>query len=213
MPIGTSTPPGAPPGPEAAARDDELWRALTTRLAVFVRRRIGEPYAAEDVAQELLLRLHRNLGELRAHDRLDAFAYRIARNAIIDHYRATATATELVSAPDDLIARIDAEGGIGAELDAVASAHELVRCLEPAVRRLPERYREALMLTDLGELSQVQAATIAGLSIPGMKARVQRGRAQLHELLTGCCHIVLDDDRHITDMQRRGPCACAPEEA
>jgi RNA polymerase sigma factor (sigma-70 family) len=121
MPIGTSTPPGAPPGPEAAAREDELWRALTTRLAVFVRRRIGDPYAAEDVAQEVLLRLHRNLGELRAHDRLDAFAYRIARNAIIDHYRAAATAKELVSAPDDLIARIDAEGGIGAELDAVAA--------------------------------------------------------------------------------------------
>ena len=69
------------------------------------------------------------------------------------------------------------------------------------------------MLTDLGEFSQVQAAAIAGLSIPGMKARVQRGRAQLHELLTGCCHIVLNEDRHITDMQRRGPCACAPEEA
>lgn len=46
---------------------------------------------------------------LRAEDRLDAFAYRIARNAIIDHYRARATTKETPEAPDELIARVDAD--------------------------------------------------------------------------------------------------------
>ena len=78
---------------------DELWRELHARLRGFVRARISDPDAADDVAQEVLLRLHRNLGALRAEDRLDAFAYRIARNAIIDHYRSRATAKETRKRP------------------------------------------------------------------------------------------------------------------
>ena len=75
------------------ARDaDQLWRDLHARLRGFVGARIADPEAADDVAQEVLLRLHRSLAALRTEDRLDAFAYRVARNAIIDHYRARAIA-------------------------------------------------------------------------------------------------------------------------
>jgi RNA polymerase sigma-70 factor (ECF subfamily) len=155
----------------------------------------------------------RSLDQLRASDRLDAFAYRIARNAIIDHYRSTASAKELPAAPDDLAERIDARAPTADDPEAVAGRQELARCLQPLVRRLPAPYREALILTDLGELSQVQAADVVGLSIPGMKARVQRGRAQLHELLIRCCEIVRDDDRRMSGVRRNGPCACAPRVA
>lgn len=210
MPIGTQA---APARAGRTLPDVELWRTLNVRLAAFVSRRIGDPHAAEDVAQEVLLRLYRSLDQLRAGDRLDAFAYRIARNAIIDHHRSTASAKELPSAPDDLLERIDSDNSIGDEPDAVAGPQELARCLQPLVRRLPDRYREALTLTDLGELSQVQAAKAVGLTIPGMKARVQRGRAQLHELLVRCCDVARDEDRHITGVQRTGPCACAPAAA
>jgi RNA polymerase sigma-70 factor (ECF subfamily) len=206
MPIATQ------PAPARAATtlpDVDLWRTLNARLAAFVGRRIGDPHAAEDVAQEVLLRLYRSLDRLRAGDRLDAFAYRIARNAIIDHYRSTANAKELPSAPDDLFGRIDADAGTDRVPDSVTGLHELAGCLWPLVQRLPHRYREALTLTDLGELSQVQAAQAAGLTIPGMKARVQRGRAQLRELLVRCCDLARDEDRRITGVERTGPCSCA----
>jgi RNA polymerase sigma-70 factor, ECF subfamily len=190
---------------------DELFTGLHERLRGFVGRRIGDPDAADDVAQEVLLRLHRSLGDLRIEDRLDAFAYRIARNAIIDHYRARASGKETPVAPDDLIARADADGDTEDDLNEAKGREELARCLEPLVRRLPEHYREALTLTDLGKLSQVEAARVAGLSVPGMKTRVQRARAQVHQLLTACCDVALDEDRHIAEVQRTGPCACTPE--
>jgi RNA polymerase sigma-70 factor (ECF subfamily) len=189
----------------------ELFTGLHERLRGFVGRRIGDPDAADDVAQEVLLRLHRNLGDLRIEDRLDAFAYRIARNAIIDHYRSRASAKETPAAPDDLNARIDAGGDTDEDLDEAQGRQQLARCLEPLVRRLAEPYRQALTLTDLGNLSQVEAAHVAGLSVPGMKTRVQRARAQVHELLTDCCDVALDHDRHIAEVQRTGPCACTPE--
>ena len=189
----------------------ELFTGLHERLRGFVGRRIGDPDAADDVAQEVLLRLHRNLGDLRIEDRLDAFAYRIARNAIIDHYRSRAHAKEIPAAPDELIARVDADGDTDEDPNEANGREELARCLEPLVRRLAEPYRQALTLTDLGNLSQVEAARVAGLSVPGMKTRVQRARAQVHQLLTDCCDVALDEDRHIAEVQRTGPCACTPE--
>jgi RNA polymerase sigma-70 factor, ECF subfamily len=197
----------------ATSSADELWSELHGRLRGFVSRRIADPDAAEDIAQDVLLRLHRSLGELRAEDRLDAFAYRIARNAIIDHYRANAATKEAPTAPEALIADADAAGGTGADANETEGRRQLARCLEPLVRRLPERYREALMLTDLGDLSQVEAARVVGLSVPGMKARVQRARAKIHELITDCCDVTLDDSQHIADVNRTGPCACTPERA
>jgi RNA polymerase sigma-70 factor (ECF subfamily) len=200
MPVSTSSAPA-----------DELWTVLHERLRGFVGRRIGDPHAADDVAQEVLLRLHRSLGDLRLEDRLDAFAYRIARNAIIDHYRSRASAKEIPAAPDDLVTRIDADGDTDQDLNEGQGRQELARCLAPLIRQLPEPYREALTLTDLGKLSQVEAARVAGLSVPGMKTRVQRARAQVHELLTGCCDVALDDGRRIAEVQRTGPCACTPD--
>ena len=147
---------------------------------------------------------------LRAEDRLDAFAYRIARNAIIDHYRARAAAREAPEAPAELLARAEAEDG-GDQEEGGAAREELARCLAPLIRRLPEPYREALTLTDLGKLTQAEAAQVAGLSVPGMKARVQRARAQVHELLTGCCAVALDGRQGISGVERTGPCACSPD--
>jgi RNA polymerase sigma-70 factor, ECF subfamily len=190
---------------------DQLWSDLHERLRGFIGRRIGDPDAADDVAQEVLLRLHRSLGDLRVEDRLDAFAYRIARNAIIDHYRSRASTRETPAEPDDLLTRIDADSHAGHDADGDGARQELARCLAPLVRQLREPYREALTLTDLGKLSQVEAAEVVGMSVPGMKARVQRARAQVHELLTGCCDVVLDDSQHITQVRRTAPCACPPE--
>jgi len=192
---------------------DVLWTDLQERLRGFVGRRIGDPHAADDIAQDVLLRLHRSMGDLRAEDRLDAFAYRIARNAIIDHYRSRATARETPAQPDYLVSQIDAGGDTDQDSDGDGARQELARCLAPLIRQLPEPYREALTLTDLGKLSQAEAADVVGLSVPGMKARVQRARAQLHELLTGCCEVALDKSRHISDVRRTGPCACTPESA
>ncbi len=195
----------------ASTNAAELWTDLQERLRGFVGRRISDSHAADDVAQEVLLRLHRSLSDLRVEDRLDAFAYRIARNAIIDHYRSRASAKEIPAEPDALVTRIDADGDSDQDQGEDQGRQELARCLAPLIRQLPEPYREALTLTDLGKLSQVEAARVVGLSVPGMKARVQRARAQVHELLTDCCDVALDTGRQIAEVQRTGPCACTPE--
>lgn len=198
----TTAPGGHSPGP------DQAWADVHDRLRAFVRRRVSDPHAADDVAQDVLLRLYRNIERLRDEDRLDAFAYQIARNAITDHYRAKARGREVTSSPTSLAARIEADSDQGQQAEDGDGRQQLARCLEPLAKRLPQAYKEALMLTDLGDLSQVQAARQVGLSVPGMKARVQRARAQLRELLAECCEVELDERHRIAAVERTGPCAC-----
>lgn len=189
----------------------QVWADVHERLRAFVGRRVSDSHAAEDIAQEVLLRLHRNIEHLRHEDRLDAFAYEIARNAITDHYRAKARAREAPSPPSRVAAHIEADPKNQHETEGPDGRQQLARCLEPLAQRLPQPYRQALMLTDLGDHSQVQAARLTGLSVPGMKARVQRARAQLRDLLAECCEVTLDKRRQIADVERTGPCACTPK--
>ena len=73
-----------------------------------------------------------------------------------------------------------------------AVERELAAYVAPFVAALPSPYREALTLTELEGLSQKDAAARLGVSLSGMKSRVQRGRARLREALAACCEITVD---------------------
>lgn len=69
---------------------------------------------------------------------------------------------------------------------------ELATYIVPLVAMLPSPYREAITLTELEGLTQQEAAEMVGISLSGMKSRVQRGRRLLRQALDECCEIALD---------------------
>jgi RNA polymerase sigma-70 factor (ECF subfamily) len=84
-------------------------------------------------------------------------------------------------------------------------------CLRTLLDRVPDGYREALELTDLGGLTQDEAAGRLGLSTSGMKSRVQRGRRLLRAEITHCCQVSLDTRRGVADVTvRPEERACRP---
>jgi RNA polymerase sigma-70 factor, ECF subfamily len=180
------------------------WREMRGPLAGFIARRVADPQDAEDVLQEVMLRMHRHGDELVSADRVAAWVYRIARNAIVDHYRRRAARPELpAGAAGDLEEHED--GSLG-ELASETLRRELAACLRPLIDRLPDKQREALVLTELEGLTQIEAARRLGISVSGAKARVQRGRAQLRTLLLDCCHVELDSRGGITEYEARRGC-------
>ena len=178
-------------------------RAYTRSL----RGAVSDRVAADDLAQDIILRLYTHMGRLREHERLDAWAYQIARNVIVDYWRERAAHRELPIDRDqaDGLASVP-EGEPDNEVEQ--RRRELASCLAPMVERLPAPYRQAIRLTDLGNHTQAGAAMELGLSVPGMKARVQRGRAQLRELLRACCQIELDRRGQIAELAPNGDTAC-----
>lgn len=188
------------------------WRTLDAELRPFVARRV-RPEDVDDVVQDVFLRLWKGVGALRQRDRLGPWVYQVARSAIGDHHRASAR-RPVVLAEDVAIEEAAAPVPVPpAGPDEPAAL--LVAAIEPFVDSLPEPYREALRLTELGGMTQREAAALLGLSHSGMKSRVQRGRRMLREALEACCAIALDARGAVVSCEPRDAtsCACSPNAA
>ena len=195
-------------GTVAAGGVEAAWRELHDQLLGFIARRVRTREDAEDILQEVMLRIHRSSGELEHVERLTGWIYRIAGNAIVDHYRRPAR-REVPTGWQQDVEEAGDSAAVADEPDTAELRGELARCLSPLLERLPASYRQALVLTEVEGVTQVEAAERLGLSVSGMKARVQRGRARLKDLLLDCCHIELDRRGGITGYRaQRGPCAC-----
>lgn len=176
------------------------WPELASRLRPFIAARVRSVADAQDVEQEVLLRMHRALPDLEDEDRLVAWMYRIARNAIIDHQRAQRRATEPL---DDDVAHDLADASPAADQAEESASSELSRYLGYFVALLPTLYRQAITLTEIEGRSQREAAEMLGISTSTMKSRVQRGRAKLLKMLDQCCEIALDARNKVIGFEPR----------
>jgi RNA polymerase sigma-70 factor, ECF subfamily len=165
----------------------------------FIARRVSDPDTADDLTQDVLLKAHRSEVDPGAVDDVAAWLYRIARNTLVDHYRRRDRQPRPGELPPELVA-IDLDG------DAEAARTQLAGCLRPMVENLDPIYRDALILTDLGDLSQAEAARRAGISSSAMKSRVQRARAQLRDAVTACCAVETDVTGRVHDYEPRPGC-------
>jgi RNA polymerase sigma-70 factor (ECF subfamily) len=173
------------------------WTELTARLRPFIARRVSADSDADDVLQDVFLRMQRSLGSLRQEDAFGPWVYRVARSAIAEHHRARARHPVSDAAPADAPTDDDAAGVVERELSA---------CVAPFVARLASPYREAVTLTELEGMTQKDAAAMVGISLSGMKSRVQRGREQLRQMFEECCKIALDARGHVIACEPRGGC-------
>lgn len=166
---------------------EAVWARLADDLRGYISRRVRRPEDVEDVLQTVFLRISTGIGALRDDERLLRWIYTLTRNAVTDHYRRASTRRELPF--DELPATLHPLQQADDEQTSVA---ELARCLRPMIARLPPEQATALDLVELQGVSQVEAARRAGVSVSGMKSRVQRGRSRLRELVLDCCSVQLD---------------------
>jgi RNA polymerase sigma-70 factor, ECF subfamily len=185
-----------------------VWRESHDGLLGFIARRVRTPEDAEDILQDVMLRIHRHGGELEHAERVTGWVYRIASNAAADCYRKPA-GRELPSGQGTDLPQPDgsSNAAVWPEPATAELRSELAGCLAPMVESLPAIYRRALELTEFDGLTQTQAAAQLGISVSGMKTRVQRARGQLRDLLLDCCHVQLDSRGGVTAYRsRRGSC-------
>jgi RNA polymerase sigma-70 factor (ECF subfamily) len=180
------------------------WRELADPLRRFLRSRVGDRDVAEDLLQEVFLRLHERREPIGQIERIDAWLFRVAGNVAIDHLRRRG------------VVGLD-EGLEPSEEPTLTDDDQPTRVLSAwlgaRVAELPEKYREVLELTEQRGLSQRAAAEQLGLPYSTVKSRVQRGRDLLHAELLRCCDVELDARNHITDFRPRAqPCACGDQQ-
>jgi len=175
---------------------ENVWAEFSDTLKRFILQRVGNEQAAEDILQDVFMKIHAGIAGLSDERRLQGWVYQITRNAIVDFYRKPQPAQDL---PEDLVA-------INGDDDDSDVERKLALSLRGMVEQLPEEYRQAMILTAFEGLTQKEVADRLGLSLSGAKSRVQRGREKLRDLLLDCCHLEFDRRGRVIDYHPRVDC-------
>jgi RNA polymerase sigma-70 factor, ECF subfamily len=177
---------------------EQLWESFHTILYRFIRRRVADEATAEDLLQDVFLKIHQYGDSIKEVKCLESWIYQIARHLIIDYYRSHHTTIITLNTQEVL--------DLSEELPDDDIVRELLPCVRDMVLALPEQDRQALMLTEYQGLTQKEFGKRLGLSFSGVKSRVQRAREKLKQELLACCHFEQDRRGHILDYYPRSDC-------
>lgn len=181
--------PGPNGGPSSApVTPEQVFREYTPRIYNLARRMLGSDSDAEDVTQDVLLQVVRNLSKFRGESQLSTWLHRITVNAALAHRRKRAT-REQHRIHESIDALMEEEPRlapvrqwtVGPEERALSE--ETHRLIEEAVRRLPEMYRDVFVLADIEGLPNAEIAGMLGLSLAAVKSRLHRARLLMRKAL------------------------------
>lgn len=179
---------------------ETVWNDVASKIRGYIRTRVRDHAAAEDILQDVFVKAHRRIGQLHSPEKAEGWLFLIARNAVIDHYRKSRPAEELP-------AEIAAEP----QEPELENACELRVAFRRMIAQLPAPYGEALMLTEFEGLTQKQLAERLGISLSGAKSRVQRAREKLKEALLACCQFEFDRRGQIIECTPKADDCCSAE--
>lgn len=171
-----------------------VWEEFSVPLKRFIKKRIANEQDADDIFQEIFIKIHNNIGKLMNDNNIHAWIYRITRNAITDYYRRNHHNIEIIELLENLESSTDEE---------LSANTEIASCLKVMVDSLPETYKQAIILTEFQNMTQRELSEKLGISISGAKSRVQRGRRMLKKMLLGCCQLEIDRRGNIIDYKHK----------
>ncbi|PWJ43130.1 RNA polymerase sigma factor SigZ [Sediminitomix flava] len=154
-----------------------IWNNFRTELFAFIITKVNDKEIANDILQDVFVKIHLKAGSLKQEEKLTSWVYQLTRNTIIDYYRKKNILTyteEFQDIWDD-----DSESEDENKI--------CVNCINPFIQQLPPNDRDALEQTVYGNISQKDYAEKTGLSYTATKSRIQRARGKLKDMFLNCC--------------------------
>lgn len=161
------------------------WAAHEGELRGFLRHRLADDHAAEDLLQDVFVKAMRQGEGFCSLDNPRAWLFQVARHALIDRARLARPQVPLD------------EGGLEIEApppDVVDPVDALAGCVERVLGELPADDAEILRACDLEGLTQREFAERHRLSLPAAKSRLLRARQRMRDQLARACRVNFDPD-------------------
>jgi RNA polymerase sigma-70 factor, ECF subfamily len=174
------------------------WQAHEGELLGYLRHRMSDTEAANDVLQDVFVKAMRQGQGFCTLENPRAWLFQVARNALVDRARTAHPAVPLPEGPDEVAAPME---------DALAPVDALATCLVRTLRELSDDDTAILQACDLDGQTQRQFADVHGLSLPAAKSRLLRARQRLRERMTMACQIRFEPDGSVASHVPRRP-AC-----
>jgi RNA polymerase sigma-70 factor, ECF subfamily len=162
---------------------EELVRRHSRRIFNICYRFTGNGTEAEDLSQDVFLRVYRTLASYRsAHGGFATWVTSVTRNLLIDHYRRTKR-DRVTDSLDDKMAVVETKESTGRRPDEQALLGELSGQVQAALTKLSPELREAVILRDLQQLEYGEIQRVLSVPEGTVKSRINRGRIELARVL------------------------------
>lgn len=177
----------------------EVYDQFAPRIHRYLGRFVGAS-EAQDLTQEVFVRVSQALDGFRGESRLSTWIYRIATNVALDRLRAAGPAAADRQRPEEAPV---ADPAPAAEQQSIRK--EMNECIRGFVEDLPADYHSVIVLSEFEELTDREIAEVLGISLEAVKIRLHRARARLRrELATGCT-LYHDDQNDLACHQTDPP--------
>jgi len=180
---------------------ERIWNDFNKKLKAFILGKVKDDALADDLLQEVFIKIHRLIGQLKDENKLQAWIYQITRNTVYDYFRSQGRTSTINPEEVELI-------------EEVADNQYITETIEDMVKmmdKLPAEYCDVLCLTELGGMSHKDYAEKAGISPTAAKTRAFRARKMLKDMLMKCCHYQFDKYGTVINIQPAGCCCCCDE--
>ena len=179
MPDASTTSPDLFLARRAAAADPAAWDEIIDRYGERIYnlayRFTGGRAEAEDLTQDIFLKLYRNLDRYRGDVPLMAWALRLSRNSCIDHYRHHRTRRQAETVSDEVLQHLPS----GDDLEKRSQKRERRRLVHQVMAEMSENLASVVMLRDFQGLSYDELATFFEVPVGTIKSRLNRARREL----------------------------------
>lgn len=167
--------------------EDAAWEDLvkvhTRRVYSICYRFTGSDHEAQDLTQEVFLRVFRSLKSFRAGEgSFQVWLTRLTRNLLIDNYRRTKL-ERLSDSIEDQMPMLEEKTAMSARADGMLAGREASEVLQAGLAKLSPELRETVILRDLEEMEYREIARILNVPEGTVKSRLNRGRAELARVL------------------------------
>lgn len=172
----------------------DLWENYNNEMRAFFKNRVNSSSDAEDLLQELYIRIHTNCDKISTLKSTSAWIYTIARNLLIDYYRRKGIQ------PSD---KLEASLAEQFNLESNISIKEGLQDLKSILLDIREDYYQIIWSVLIQGESLSQYATKHHLPINTAKSHLQRAKKILHEKIETCCLFSYDATGKIIDYKRK----------
>ena len=174
-------------------RLEEVWAEYRTSLKAFLLSRVANMADVDDLLQDILLKIHSKLHQLKQSDRIKPWLFQIAQHSIIDYYRSHGRQTKL------------AIEFSGLEESKPSIQQALAHCIEPFLQGMKNEDAELLRMIDLEGVSQKDYAAAHDMAYSTLKSRVQKARQALRARFESCCHYQIDHQGNLMGFEEKQP--------
>ncbi|GAA0740191.1 RNA polymerase sigma factor SigZ [Clostridium oceanicum] len=170
-----------------------IWNEFSDELYKYIKSKVKNKYDAEDILQDVFVKIHNNINKIEDQLKLSSWIYKITKNTIIDYYRKKKDVTlDIIEFEKEL------------DYDRLDNMNEEIsKCLKKMIFELPKKYGEAIFLYDIEGMTHKEVSDKLNITISCSKMRVQRAKAKLKDILFQCCDFQLDSFGNVVDFKQK----------